>query len=72
MCKIEGRLSGTEGYFREVRSLDRAIRWAPTGFRYEADPRHAEKLARDLLQAADAGLVEPVRSVWCVVEAADA
>eukprot|EP00969_Alexandrium_andersonii_P111121 4905304-Alexandrium_andersonii.AAC.1 len=50
LCKVEGRLGGDSGDLKEVRLLDRISRWAPSGLKYEADPRHAEQLARDLLQ----------------------
>eukprot|EP00969_Alexandrium_andersonii_P008246 358807-Alexandrium_andersonii.AAC.1 len=52
LCKVEGRLGGDSGDLKEVRLLSRIIRWAPSGLRYEADPRNAEQLARDLLLAA--------------------
>eukprot|EP00969_Alexandrium_andersonii_P012065 526177-Alexandrium_andersonii.AAC.1 len=48
MCKIEGRLGGGPLDLREVKLLNRIIRWTPDGLLYEADPRHAEQLLRDL------------------------
>eukprot|EP00969_Alexandrium_andersonii_P215834 9533279-Alexandrium_andersonii.AAC.1 len=51
LCKVEGRLGGDSGDLKEVRLLNRISRWAPSGLRYEADPRHAEQLVRDLLLA---------------------
>eukprot|EP00969_Alexandrium_andersonii_P182542 8065545-Alexandrium_andersonii.AAC.1 len=51
LCKVEGRLGGDSGDLKEVRLLNRIIRWTPSGLRYEADPRHAEQLVRDLLLA---------------------
>eukprot|EP00975_Prorocentrum_lima_P044736 9371200-Prorocentrum_lima.AAC.1 len=49
LCKVEGRLGGGAGDLKEVRLLNRVIRWTPGGYLYEADPRHAEQLARDVL-----------------------
>eukprot|EP00969_Alexandrium_andersonii_P124416 5498224-Alexandrium_andersonii.AAC.1 len=49
LCKVEGRLGGDAGDLTEVRLLNRIIRWAPSGVKYEAGPRHAEQLVRDLL-----------------------
>eukprot|EP00969_Alexandrium_andersonii_P367854 15471603-Alexandrium_andersonii.AAC.1 len=49
LCKVEGRLGGDSGDLKEVHLLSRITRWAPSGLKYEADPRHAEQLARDLL-----------------------
>ena len=43
-----GRLGNGAGDVQEVRLLNRVIRWTPQGLLYEADPRHAEQLARDL------------------------
>ena len=33
---------------QEVRVLNRIIRWTPACFKYEADPRHAELITREL------------------------
>eukprot|EP00969_Alexandrium_andersonii_P145860 6451488-Alexandrium_andersonii.AAC.1 len=49
--KVEGRLGGGEADLKEARVLNRAIRWTPSGYLYEAGPRHAEQLVRDLLSA---------------------
>ena len=48
LCKVEGRLGGGAADLQEARLLNRVIRWTPEGLRYEADPRHAEQLARDV------------------------
>ena len=48
LCKINGRLGGGATDSREVRLLNRVIRWGPDGLKYEADPRHTELLIRDL------------------------
>ena len=50
LCKVEGRLGGSASDLQEARLLNRVIRWTPEGLRYEADPRHAEQLARDVGQ----------------------
>eukprot|EP00975_Prorocentrum_lima_P067656 12916149-Prorocentrum_lima.AAC.1 len=51
LCKVEGRLGGGATDLKEARLLNRVIRWSPAGYRYEADPRHAEQLLRDVLCA---------------------
>eukprot|EP00969_Alexandrium_andersonii_P008535 372438-Alexandrium_andersonii.AAC.1 len=56
LCKVEGRLGHGPQDLREVKLLNRIIRWAPTGLRYEADPRHAEQLFRDLFGAELSGV----------------
>ena len=33
---------------KEVRVLNRIVRWTPEGIEYEADPRHVEQIVRDL------------------------
>ena len=38
---------------KELRVLNRILRWAPDVVYYEADPRHAEILARDLIDTSD-------------------
>eukprot|EP00969_Alexandrium_andersonii_P326252 14415628-Alexandrium_andersonii.AAC.1 len=50
-CKVEGRLGGGESDLKEAQLLNRAIGWSPGGYLYEADPRRAEQLSRDLLGA---------------------
>jgi hypothetical protein len=46
LLKELGRLGGGQGELKELRVLNRIIRWTPLGLRYEADPRHAEILVR--------------------------
>eukprot|EP00969_Alexandrium_andersonii_P009651 421852-Alexandrium_andersonii.AAC.1 len=52
MCKVEGRLGGDAKDVQEVKLRNRIMRWTPEGILYEADPRHAEQLLRDLLESA--------------------
>eukprot|EP00969_Alexandrium_andersonii_P367126 15470026-Alexandrium_andersonii.AAC.1 len=54
MCKVEGRLGRGARGLQEVRLLSRVIRWTPEGLLYEADPRRAEQLQRDLPRSASA------------------
>eukprot|EP00975_Prorocentrum_lima_P029895 6271851-Prorocentrum_lima.AAC.1 len=56
MCKVEGRLGGSRGDLQEVKLLNRIIRWTPEGLLYEADPRHAEQLLRDLRESESSGV----------------
>eukprot|EP00969_Alexandrium_andersonii_P264435 11686927-Alexandrium_andersonii.AAC.1 len=56
MCKVEGRLGGDSSDLQEVKLLNRIIRWAPDGYLYEADPRHAEQLLRDLWKSELSGV----------------
>ncbi len=46
LLKELGRLGGGQGELKELRVLNRIIRWTPLGLKYEADPRHAEILVR--------------------------
>ena len=48
LTKVVGRLRGGAGEVRELRILNRVVRWAADGLRYEADPRHAEIVVRGL------------------------
>ena len=48
LTKVVGRLGGAVGEIQELRILNRVVRWAADGLRYEADPRHAEIVARGL------------------------
>jgi hypothetical protein len=48
LTKVVGRLGGGAGEMRELRILNRVVRWTTDGLRYEADPRHAEILVRGL------------------------
>jgi hypothetical protein len=51
LLKELGRLGGDLGELRELRVLNRIIRWTPQGLKYEADPRHAEILVRGVAGA---------------------
>jgi hypothetical protein len=48
LTKVVGRLGGGAGEVQELRILNRVVRWAVDGLRYEADPRHAEILVRGM------------------------
>ena len=45
LLKDGGRLGGGAQDAKEVRCLNRVLRWTPDGYEVEADPRHAEILA---------------------------
>ena len=47
-CKFKGRLGHGPEDLKEMRVLNRIVRVTDSGLRYEADPRHAEMLARAL------------------------
>ena len=47
-CKFKGRLGHGENDLKEMRVLNRIVRITKSGLRYEADPRHAELLAKSL------------------------
>ena len=47
-CKLRGRLGLEDHDLKEIRMLNRIIRITPTGLLYEADPRHAELLAKSM------------------------
>jgi hypothetical protein len=51
LLKELGRLGGGRGELRELRVLNRVIRWTPAGLKYEADPRHAEIIVRGVVGA---------------------
>ncbi len=51
LLKELGRLGGDQGELRELRVLNRIIRWTPQGLKYEADPRHGEILVRGVAGA---------------------
>ena len=51
LLKELGRLGGGEGELRELRVLNRLIRWTKDGLKYEADPRHAEIVVRGVAGA---------------------
>ena len=44
LVKVVGKLGGDKGDDRELRVLNRIIRWRDSGVYYEADPRHSEIL----------------------------
>ena len=47
-CKMRGRLGVEPNDLKEIRMLNRIIRVTPVGLLYEADPRHAELLAKSM------------------------
>jgi hypothetical protein len=51
LLKELGRLGGGQGELRELRVLNRVIRWTQAGLKYEADPRHAEIVVRGVAGA---------------------
>jgi hypothetical protein len=51
LLKELGRLGGGQGELKELRVLNRVIRWSPAGLKYEADPRHAEIMVRGVAGA---------------------
>ena len=48
LCKVEGILGSDEGDLKQARILNRIVTWNEWGLQYEADPRHAEILVREL------------------------
>ena len=54
LLKELGRLGGDQGELRELRVLNRIVRWTPLGLKYEADPRHGEILVRGVAGAQSA------------------
>jgi len=53
--KIRGRLGSGPKDDKEIRILNRVVRWTPEGLTYEADQRHAEIIVEELgLQASNA------------------
>jgi hypothetical protein len=51
LLKELGRLGGGQGELRELRVLNRVIRWTQAGLKYEADPRHAEIIVHGVVGA---------------------
>ena len=47
-CKLRGRLGLDDHDMKEIRVLNRIVRINQHGLRYEADPRHAELLAKSM------------------------
>ena len=52
LFKDGGRLGGGANDQKEIRCLNRVLRWTPAGFELEADPRHAEILSSMLGEGA--------------------
>ena len=48
LVKVRGVLGPDPGDDKAISILNRVVRWEKDHLRYEADPRHVEKLARDL------------------------
>ena len=48
LIKRVGQLGPDKDDMRDIRVLNRCITWDTDGLRYQADPRHAEILARDM------------------------
>ena len=46
--KIRGRLGPEKQDDKHMRILNRCVEWGPRGLKYEADPRHAEIIIREL------------------------
>ena len=51
LMKVVGRLGPDADDMKEIRVLNRVLRWTAQGIAYEADPRHAEILMTGLLGA---------------------
>lgn len=61
-CKLKGRLGRAKDDLKEMRVLNRIVRITDRGLKYEADPRHAELLAKSLnldLQKGSNAVVTP-------------
>ena len=48
LLKVRGRLGPEATDDKEIRILNRIVRWTPEGIWYEPDQRHAEIIIRDL------------------------
>ena len=48
LVKVRGTLVPDSGDDKEISILNRIVRWEKDHLRYEANPRHVEKLSRDL------------------------
>ena len=46
--KIRERLGPEKHDDKHMRILNRCVEWGPDGIKYEADPRHAEIIVREL------------------------
>ena len=58
-CKLKGRLGHGKEDLKEMRILNRIVRIVDSGLRSEADPRHAELLAKSLNLEASKLVVTP-------------
>ena len=48
LIKVVGRLGGDANDLKELRILNRILRWTARGISYEADPRHTALLAKEV------------------------
>ena len=53
LMMVVGKLGGDVEDAREMRVLNRILRWTDQGITYEADPRHVEQLVRDFPPTGD-------------------
>ena len=56
---VGGRLGTGPNDDKDISVLNRIIRWTPQGIQYEADPRHVEKLLREIDLEGASGAVAP-------------
>ena len=52
-------LGAAVGEQKEVRALNRVLRWTGTGIEYDTDPRHQEIIVRELYLTIAKGLSSP-------------
>ena len=57
--KVRGRLGDRDGCDKEVKILNRIVRWTNAGLTYEADPQHVQTLLRELKLETAAGRASP-------------
>ena len=57
--KIRGRLGSRADCDKEVKILNRVVKWTHSGLTYEADPQHAQTLLKEFGLASSAGRVSP-------------
>ncbi len=69
LVKLVGKLGGDHGDDKEIRVLNRILRWTAHGIMYEADPRHAEILASEVGATGPAVRTPVVKSDKVKVEA---
>ena len=67
LLKVVGVLGSGKDDQKELRVLNRDIRYRPEGIAYEADPRRAEILQATLLPPAHEVLTPGFKSVGCVI-----